>query len=65
MMCPLPELRMRWEALPCPLAAGWALIRLWELPKRADNGMSLLAGLCQTIKSRLCGRGLESGPLQQ
>ena len=21
---------MRWEALLCPLAAGWALIRLWE-----------------------------------
>ena len=56
---------MRWEALPCPLAAGWALIRLWERPKRADNGMSLLACLCQTIKSRLCGRGLEPGPLQQ
>ena len=65
MMWPLPELPMRWEALPCPLAAGWALIRLWERPKRADNGMSLLAGLCQTIKSLLCGRGLEPGPLQQ
>lgn len=41
MVWPLPELPMRWEALPCPLDAGWALIRLWELPKRADNGLSL------------------------
>ena len=41
MVWPLPELPMRWEALPCPLEAGWALIRLWELPKRADNGLSL------------------------
>ncbi len=41
MVWPLPELPMRWEALPCPLDAGWALIRLWELPKRADNGSSL------------------------
>lgn len=32
---------MRWEALPCPLDAGWALIRLWELPKRSDNGRAL------------------------
>lgn len=38
MVWSLPELPMRWEALPCPLEAGWALIRLWELPKRADNG---------------------------
>ena len=41
MVWPLPELPMRWEAFPCPLEAGWALIRLWELPKRADNGLSL------------------------
>ena len=41
MVWPLPELPIRWEALPCPLDAGWALIRLWELPKRADNGLSL------------------------
>jgi len=41
MVWPLPELPIRWEALPCPLEAGWALIRLWELPKRADNGLSL------------------------
>ena len=41
MVWPLPELPMRLEALPCPLEAGWALIRLWELPKRADNGLSL------------------------
>ena len=41
MVWPLPELPIRWEALPCPLAAGWALIRLWELPKRVDNGLSL------------------------
>ncbi|MDG2215653.1 MAG: esterase-like activity of phytase family protein, partial [Synechococcus sp. cluster2_bin.235] len=41
MVWPLPELPIRWEALPCTLDAGWALIRLWELPKRADNGLSL------------------------
>ena len=29
----LPELPIRWEALPSPLEAGWALIRLWELPE--------------------------------
>ena len=65
MVWPLPRFPMRLESLPCPLAAGWALIRLWELPQRADKWMSLLAGLCQTIKSQLCGRGLEPGPLQQ
>ena len=41
MVWPLPELPMRLEALPCPLDAGWALIRLWDIPKRADNGLSL------------------------
>ena len=41
MVWPLPELPMRLEALPCPRAAGWALIRLRELPKRVDNGLSL------------------------
>ena len=41
MVWSLPELPMSWEALPCPLDAGWALIRLWELPKQADNGLSL------------------------
>ena len=64
---------MRLGDICCPLALPWFCVTKVELlfrpllTQRVSwlRAVALDAGLCRRIKSQLCDRGLESGPLQQ